>query len=162
MSDSDDDLEGVKRDPAVSRDQFVEWRSPRLGRANPEPMDNPVWVWLIRTGINAWLATEAYDGPSAMDAGPGWCFDRYGQSSTELPDGRVVLIAGEHEDGYDPDFLSTTMLLSDIRMAGSTSTVTRGKPFLQRTFTPRPWRATGSSCLEAWAMRINAGRGKPR
>ncbi len=104
MSDSDDDLEGVKRDPAVSRDQFVEWRSPRLGRANPEPMDNPVWVWLIRTGINAWLATEAYDGPSAMDAGPGWCFDRYGQSSTELPDGRVVLIAGEHEDGYDPDF----------------------------------------------------------
>jgi hypothetical protein len=39
-----------------------------------------------------------------MDAGPGWCFDRFGQSSTELPDGRTLLIAGEHEDYYDPDF----------------------------------------------------------
>ena len=39
-----------------------------------------------------------------MDAGPGWCFDRFGQSSTLLKDGSVVLIAGEHEDHYDPDF----------------------------------------------------------
>ena len=39
-----------------------------------------------------------------MDAGPGRCFDRFGQSSNQLPDGRVVCIAGEHEDSYDPDF----------------------------------------------------------
>jgi hypothetical protein len=39
-----------------------------------------------------------------MEAGPGWCFERFGQSSTTLPDGRIVLIAGEHEDHYDPDF----------------------------------------------------------
>lgn len=39
-----------------------------------------------------------------MDAGPAWCFARYGQSSTLLTDGRTVLIAGEHEDHYDPDF----------------------------------------------------------
>ncbi len=39
-----------------------------------------------------------------MDAGPCWCFDRFGQSSTVLADGRTVLIAGEHEDHYDPDF----------------------------------------------------------
>src|SRR5688572_8824689 len=29
---------------------------------------------------------------------------RYGQSQTVLPDGRTILIAGEHEDFYDPDF----------------------------------------------------------
>jgi hypothetical protein len=39
-----------------------------------------------------------------LDGGPGWCFDRFGQSSTTLPDGRTILIAGEHEDYYDPDF----------------------------------------------------------
>ena len=67
-------------------------------------MNNPVWEWLIRSRFNAYLATERLKGPSALDAGPGWCFDRFGQSSTRLPDGREVLIAGEHEDHYDPDF----------------------------------------------------------
>jgi hypothetical protein len=36
--------------------------------------------------------------------GPTWCFSRFGQSETVLPDGSRVLIAGEHEDWYDPDF----------------------------------------------------------
>lgn len=36
--------------------------------------------------------------------GPTWCFDRFGRSTAWLPDGRVVLIAGEHKDSYDPDF----------------------------------------------------------
>lgn len=39
-----------------------------------------------------------------MDAGPGWTLRRFGQSCTPLPDGREFLIAGEHEDSYDPDF----------------------------------------------------------
>jgi len=33
-----------------------------------------------------------------------WTFDRFGKSETDLPDGRVVHIGGEHEDYYDPDF----------------------------------------------------------
>lgn len=33
-----------------------------------------------------------------------WCFARFGQSETLLPDGSRVLIGGEHEDWYDPDF----------------------------------------------------------
>ena len=54
--------------------------------------------------MNAYQATQLLGGPSALEAGPGWCFDRFGQSTTVLPDGREVLIAGEHEDYYDPDF----------------------------------------------------------
>jgi len=42
-------------------------------------------------------------GP-ATGAGPTWSFDRFGQSVTEMPDGRTVYIGGEHEDHYDPDF----------------------------------------------------------
>lgn len=67
-------------------------------------MTNPVWRWLVRTKLSAYQANERYNGPSAIDAGPGWCFERMGQSSTKLADGRVVLIAGEHEDYYDSDF----------------------------------------------------------
>src|SRR4029434_3018579 len=85
-------------DPAVTPELFREWRSPRVGRSNPERMNNPVWEWLIRSGLNAWKATDLLHGPSPRVAGPDWCFDRFGQSSTELLDGRIVLIAGEHED----------------------------------------------------------------
>ncbi len=88
----------------MTRKLFREWRSPRLGRANPERMNNPVWEWLVRSQLTAYGATRRLKGPSALKAGPGWCFQRFGQSSTHLPDGRQVLVAGEHEDSYDPDF----------------------------------------------------------
>lgn len=87
-------------DPAL----FLVWRSPRFGGANPEPMANPVWDWLIRTGLNAYQANERLGGPDSFDAGPCWSFDRFGRSSTLLADGRLVLIGGEHEDSYDSDF----------------------------------------------------------
>jgi hypothetical protein len=90
---------------ALSTEQFLEWRSPRLGRSNPERLNNPVWEWLMRSsGLSAYAANEQFGGPSSLVAGPCWCFHRFGQSSTQLADGRVVLIAGEHEDHYDPDF----------------------------------------------------------
>ncbi len=40
----------------------------------------------------------------APTSAPVWCFERYGQSITCLPDGRFVQIGGEHEDSYDRDF----------------------------------------------------------
>ena len=102
--DEDSEAEEVPLDPSLTRELFLNWRSPRLGSSNPENMTNPVWDWLVRSRLNAYQANERFDGPPAMDSGPGWCFDRFGQSSTELTDGRIVLIAGEHEDDYDPDF----------------------------------------------------------
>ncbi len=52
------------------------------------------------------MGDTVYDGkPGAVSVPcPTWCFDRFGQTRTELPDGRVVFVAGEHEDWYDPDF----------------------------------------------------------
>jgi len=70
---------------------------------NPHPLTNPVWQWLVETRISAWQATDTF-GASSFDAGPGWCFTRFGQSETTLPDGRTVFVAGEHEDYYDLDF----------------------------------------------------------
>ena len=84
---------------------FMQWRTPRYGDTNPTRMDNKVWEWLIKAKIDAYQANE--ETKSSIDPfedGATWCFDRYGQSETQLPDGRTVFIAGEHEDDYDPDF----------------------------------------------------------
>lgn len=108
--DSDDDLwdpagrANATPDASVTPELFKAWRSPRFGRSNPERMNNPVWEWLVRCRVSAYWANKEFKGPSSFDAGACWCFRRFGQSKTKLPDGRVVLIGGEHEDSYDPDF----------------------------------------------------------
>lgn len=99
--------EEIDIDPAsfgVTLPLFLEWRSPRFGDSNPTRIVSPVWEWLVRSRLSGYGSTAKLKGPSACDAGPTWSFDRFGQSSTELPDGRVICIGGEHEDFYDPDF----------------------------------------------------------
>jgi hypothetical protein len=88
------------------------------------------WEWMIRGGENLpaqqegilgqlgqmmrdgklkarngpWRARDVFHIPINREDGPIWTFDRMGATHTELPDGRVVCIGGEHEDDYDPDF----------------------------------------------------------
>jgi hypothetical protein len=90
--------------PTIGNEEFLAWRSPRMVPDGPTRLDNPLWHWLVRTRHSAYSANQAMGGPSSFAAGPMWCFDRFGKSETTLPDGRVVHIAGEHEDYYDPDF----------------------------------------------------------
>ena len=107
-------MDTVFQPPAdMTREQFLQWRSPRRGTDNPHVMTNDVWKWLIETRLpedytntrlSAYQANKAFNGPDSMNAGPCWCFDRFGQSETTLPDGRIVYVGGEHEDFYDPDF----------------------------------------------------------
>jgi hypothetical protein len=88
----------------VTRELFLQWRAARRGAAHPERMTNPVWAWLARVPrVNAYQVRRHF-GIDAQPQGAGWTHQRFGQSRTELPDGRVVAIAGEHEDSYDPDF----------------------------------------------------------
>jgi ankyrin repeat protein len=86
------------------QEAFKRARNPRRGVRNPEEIDEPFWKAMIRAGANGYAGNLAYRGPSSMDAGPVWCAQRFGQSFTPLPDGRIVQVAGEHEDYYDPDF----------------------------------------------------------
>lgn len=112
MSEAVDNFE-IRPPADIERSLFLEWRSPRRGKEHPHEMTNDVWKWLIETKLpddwiherlSAYQADEAFDGPGSMNAGPCWCFDRFGQTRTVLPDGRMVYVAGEHEDFYDPDF----------------------------------------------------------
>jgi len=57
------DTEKSHREFHVTRDLFLEWRSPRYGALNPTVMNNHVWEWLIETGISAYQATAPnFDG----------------------------------------------------------------------------------------------------
>lgn len=76
----------------------------RRGAANPEPMNNRVWEWLIKSRVSAYRAGVLFEKAGPFPDDPGWSFQRFGQSTTLLPDGRQVFIAGEHEDFYDMDF----------------------------------------------------------
>ncbi len=85
----------------LTQEEFDTHRSQRVGDANPERFLPTFWHEQMRTG--------RYSAPKHLEhvrdrAKPVWSFSRYGRSVTPLPDGRLVLIGGEHEDGYDPDF----------------------------------------------------------
>jgi hypothetical protein len=69
-------------------------------------MNNAFWEGMIRSGIDAYQAGRIFGIESKFDGTypPIWCARRFGQSITFLPDGRIVQIAGEHEDYYDQDF----------------------------------------------------------
>jgi hypothetical protein len=95
----------------VSYTLFRRWQKARRGTVPAEDMTNPVWEWLFRGRIDPYHANELFKGRAPQFLGtpdvpnePRWAGCRMGQSRTELSDGRVFWIAGEHEDYYDPDF----------------------------------------------------------
>jgi hypothetical protein len=63
----------------------------------PEPAEVASMNEAEKEALAATLPRYSYGGAV-------WCFQRFGMSSTSLPDGRTIYIAGEHEDFYDPDF----------------------------------------------------------
>ncbi len=101
---------GPEPDPAaldVGEAEFQRGRVRRFGTKNPQETEQPFWQAMIRSGLSSYGAAKIYIGEDrkcAPDHQPIWSADRFGQSLTFLPDGRIVQIGGEHEDHYDPDF----------------------------------------------------------
>jgi ankyrin repeat protein len=104
------DLLGLPLEPdvallaGVTPPQFKAARTRRFGRRNGEKMNEAFWLAMIRAGVSAYGAVCHFDGQRRSGEPPVWCAQRFGQSITFLPDGRIVQVAGEHEDSYDPDF----------------------------------------------------------
>lgn len=88
----------------ITKKVFKQWRDARRGKRAAEDLSNPYWSWLVRSEDSSWSANEHFKGPSSYGGNAAWSAERFGQSTTNLPDGRILLIAGEHEDHYDPDF----------------------------------------------------------
>ncbi len=85
----------------VLESEFRSNRYRRFGNSNPQRMNFSFWMDMIRSGSSAYRARSKFE--IACEE-PVWSFKRFGKSITELPDGRIVEIAGEHEDWYDSDF----------------------------------------------------------
>jgi ankyrin repeat protein len=75
-----------------------------FGNRNPDQMRVPFWEAMIRAGVGAYTVRSRFEGSDHDLSEPFWRAQRFGQSLTQLPDGRAIQIAGEHEDSYDPDF----------------------------------------------------------
>jgi ankyrin repeat protein len=99
-------LLGIEHDsePQVSPADYVAGKNRRFGIRNPEQMDSPFWLAMVRSGATGWRASDKFADSSASERLPVWCYQRFGRSTTILNDGRIIEIAGEHEDYYDPDF----------------------------------------------------------
>ncbi len=102
--------------PSV-KSEFVKWCVPQRGRSNPEDQTNPVWTWLVETKLSPDAAHEA--AGSGWRRQPGWCFQRFGQSTTLLDDGTCIFIGGEHEDFYDVDFF----IYNDVIVTGADGSI---------------------------------------
>jgi ankyrin repeat protein len=100
-----DELTRLRRTESIecTPDEYKAARHRIFGNANPQLMNFPFWQAMVSSGTSASHARRLFDEGRRL-AEPVWCFQRMGQTFTELPDGRVIEIAGEHEDSYDPDF----------------------------------------------------------
>ena len=58
---------------------------------------------MIVSGVGAYAPRKNYDDKNCPH--PIWSYERYGRTITELKDGRVIEMGGEHEDYYDEDFM---------------------------------------------------------
>ncbi len=87
----------------VLSEQYELKKHQRFGLANPELMSVDFWRSMVGSRWSARDARIMFDESADLDE-PIWSFDRLGQSLTELPDGRIIEIGGEHEDSSDPDF----------------------------------------------------------
>jgi hypothetical protein len=88
----------------ITRELVDRQRRPRFGSANPERMSLELWQWIIEQDLFPSQLRERFQLPYDRDEGPIWCFQRDGQTRTELEDGRVLHVGGEYEDWYDIDF----------------------------------------------------------
>lgn len=100
-----DEITGRRRTEAITctPEEYHVARHRVFGDANPQVMNFPFWRAMVTSGQTAYHARAHFD-QGRLDGDAIWCFDRFGKSFTVLPDRRVIEIAGEHEDFYDPDF----------------------------------------------------------
>ncbi|MDB9372166.1 ankyrin repeat domain-containing protein [Nodularia sphaerocarpa] len=88
----------------ISKSQYLAGKHRRFGTKNPELMEVDFWKAMVSTGFSGYQAQCTFKDTNDHQSQPVWCFDRFGKTVTQLPDGKIVVIAGEHEDFYDPDF----------------------------------------------------------
>ncbi|WP_372364840.1 ankyrin repeat domain-containing protein [Candidatus Uabimicrobium sp. HlEnr_7] len=88
--------------PQVTKEEYYQGKSPVYGISNPQKNNQKFWIEMIKSGAWAWTPRDMFGDEDESETV--WSYDRFGRSTNILPDGRIIEIAGEHEDFYDPDF----------------------------------------------------------
>lgn len=88
----------------ITKEEYLNQKYRKFGTKNPEKLDIKFWRAMIVSRVSAYAARVIFNDTNLCNDQPVWCYQRFGQSITQLPDGSVIEIAGEHEDFYDPDF----------------------------------------------------------
>lgn len=79
---------------------FERYQTPMTVQNHPTNIANPYYEWVVRHNLSPFDLAQIFN----IEYVPLWGMGRLGQSETPLPDGRVILIGGEYEDHYDPQF----------------------------------------------------------
>lgn len=142
--------------PAPFDISSVEFLSrPRYGEL-PE-RELKFWEYMIRQRRTASWARQQFGiggGSAGSDSaqrerpdGPVWCFTRFGRSVTQLSDGSLVYIGGEHEDFYDFDFC----IYNDVVVEDTSGNITiRG--YAKEVFPPTDFHTAALVGDEIWII----------
>jgi hypothetical protein len=132
----------------------------RYGTAHPERVENALWERAMQEGWSGYQLSKQLDveidssrfcqdfsHSTYRDTTPGpfWSWQRFGRTSTPLPDGRVIHIAGEHEDSYDADFCIYNDVVVEYPGGRREFFSIPGTSSRRRIFTARRSSATTSS-----------------
>ena len=98
-------LTGTLRDGSIScsLEEYQAAKHRIFGQSNPQKMNFPFWKAMVTGGARAYQARVHFK-QERLGGAAVWCYERFGKSINELPDGRIIEIGGEHEDYYDEDF----------------------------------------------------------
>ena len=90
--------------PNITKADYLAGKDRVFGNKNPQKIKNKFWLEMIKSGAGAWQAQDLINKTYKEEDSPVWCYQRFGRTTNILDDGRIIDIAGEHEDSYDPDF----------------------------------------------------------
>lgn len=108
---------------AISHSQYLNDRPAKtFGTSNPTLMNKPFWKYMIQQHLRDSDDGGAYSARKHFEPGveivfetfgePVWCFQRYGQTKTKLPDGRWILVGENMRTGTIRIFVFITVNFS--------------------------------------------------
>lgn len=95
---------GHQKSLTISKQDYLAQKYRVYGVSNPQVCDFSFWYDMVRCNAGAWAARSQFGDTDSCNDKPVWSYERYGQSITAIGNGEYIVIAGEHEDFYDPDF----------------------------------------------------------
>lgn len=97
----------------ITQEEFVRGRKIAFGSTNPEELMTPYLRFAIRSRYQGYSLCSHCGSDEWSYLAPLWSAYRFGQSMTQLPDGRWVEIGGLHNDSQDTAIFNDVIVTKD-------------------------------------------------